>query len=78
MMTSARLEILASTADHARNHACRAADRFPEFNSPHEGFGVLAEEVMELLAAIRLNDRSMIRAEAYDVAAVAIRMAAEL
>jgi hypothetical protein len=42
------------------------------FVSPHETYGVLAEEMGELLEAIRANDGGEIRAELYDVAIGAI------
>ena len=52
-----------------------AAFRYGDFTSTHEAYGVLAEEVAELLDAIRSNDRESIRDEAIDVAAVAYRLA---
>ena len=45
------------------------------FASVHEGYGVLCEEVAELLDAIRSNKKSAIRAEVIQVAAVAFRIA---
>jgi hypothetical protein len=55
-------------------------ESYGDFASMHEGYGVLAEEVAELLEAIRLKagdpKRSgQIRREAIQVAAVAARMA---
>ena len=46
------------------------------FTSSHEGYGVLAEEVAELLDAIHDNDREAVRREATQVAAVAVRIVA--
>ena len=43
--------------------------------SAHEAYGVLAEEMAELLDAIRANDLDAIRAEAVQVSAVALRLA---
>ena len=48
---------------------------YGSFKSAHEGYGVLAEEVAELLDAIRANDRDGIEREAVQVAAVASRIA---
>lgn len=52
--------------------------KYGDFTSTHEAYGVLAEEVAELLEAIRSNDRDSIRDEAIDVAAVAYRLASVL
>lgn len=53
-----------------------AADRkFGPFTSTHEAYGVLAEEVLELLEAIRANDRDAVAREAIQVSAVAMRLA---
>lgn len=52
--------------------------KYGDYASTHEAYGVLAEEVSELLDAIRLNDGEAIRDEAIDVAAVAYRLAVVL
>jgi NTP pyrophosphatase (non-canonical NTP hydrolase) len=52
-----------------------ADERYGPFRSTHEGFGVLAEEVAELLDAIRRNDGKAIEKEAIQVSAVALRIA---
>lgn len=51
----------------------RAIQKFPAFNSPHEGYAVILEELDELFEAIRANERQQARAEAVQVAAMAIR-----
>ncbi len=50
----------------------------PKYASVHEGYGVLAEEVAELLDEIRHRDRvwRRIEEEALDVAVVAVKIAA--
>lgn len=57
-----------------------ACDAWPEFNSAHEGFAVLAEEVDELWDHVKTNqkrrDLAAMRKEAIQIAAVAIRFAA--
>jgi len=55
-----------------------ADKRYGPFTSTHEGFGVLAEEVAELLEAIRSNERDSIEYEATQVAAVACRIVRSL
>lgn len=52
-----------------------ADSRFGPFTSSHEAYGVLAEEVAELLDAIRANDRVAVELEACQVSAVALRLA---
>ena len=42
------------------------------FASAHEGYGVIAEEVAELLDAIRANDPEEIKKESMDVAVSAM------
>jgi hypothetical protein len=53
-----------------------AETRFGPMSSAHEAYGVLAEEMSELLEAIHLNRAEAVRAEAIQVAAIAIRLAA--
>jgi hypothetical protein len=52
----------------------RARTRFPRFNSSHEGYAVLLEEVDELWDEIKRNDPVRGRCEAIQVAAMAIRL----
>lgn len=54
----------------------RGADlKYGQFTSTHEAYGVLAEEVAELLHEIRANNCDGVINEAIDVAAVAMRLA---
>ena len=52
----------------------RADAKYGPFHSTHEAYGVLAEEMAELLEAIRSNFANDIDEEAMQVAAVAIRL----
>jgi len=55
-----------------------AREKFPaRFNSPHEGHSVIREELDELWEAVRGFENSDARAEAIQVAAMAIRFAVE-
>lgn len=59
----------------------RAKTKFKEvkFNSTHEGFAVLKEEVDELWDEVKSNgSKERLRAEAVQVAAMAIRFIKEL
>ena len=51
----------------------RAEAKFPPFNSAHEGWAVLQEEVDEMWDAIKENDVEHARKEAVQVAAMAVR-----
>lgn len=56
------------------NELASATEKFGTFHSAHEGYGVLAEEFAELLDAIRANDNAQIRAEAVQIAAMALQL----
>lgn len=72
--------------DHVRAAVAKelatAVLNWPKFNSAHEGFAVLAEEVDELWTHVKTNqkkrDLAEMRKEAIQVAAMAIRFAAEV
>lgn len=72
-----RLEALAEAARYAVDEAQRAMEKFKPFNSSHEGFAVLREEVDEMWDAIKANDLPHARKEAIQVAAMALRYIAE-
>jgi NTP pyrophosphatase (non-canonical NTP hydrolase) len=52
--------------------------KYGPFTSTHEGYGVLAEEVGELLKAIQSNNLTDVQRESCQVAAVAQRIALSL
>ena len=61
----------------------RAADKHPRFNSAHEGFAVILEEVDELKAEVWKGgsvprDRDAMRKEAVQVAAMALRFVTDV
>ena len=51
----------------------RARAKFPDFNSPHEGYAVLKEEVEEMWDAIKNDDTKGALEEAVQVGAMALR-----
>lgn len=68
--------ITPSEVDAMIRHEIEKAElRFGDPASTHESYGVLAEEMAELLDAIRANRSESIRLEAVQVAAVATRLA---
>lgn len=58
-----------------KREAERASEKYGPPTSSHESYGVLAEEMVELLDAIRENKVESVREEAIQVAAVAARLA---
>lgn len=64
-----------SLIEHLKEEVRRADEKYGSPASAHESYGVLAEEVAELLEAIRANAREAVRHEALQVAAVALRLA---
>lgn len=50
-----------------------AFEKFPKFNSAHEGYAILKEEVDELWREIKTKDSTDMRDEAIQVAAMALR-----
>lgn len=56
----------------------RATDKFGPFNSTHEGYAVILEEVDELWDEVKSNDPDRAIEEAIQVAAMAIRFVVDL
>lgn len=56
-----------------RDEVERATRKFPPFNSAHEGFAVLHEEVDELWDEVKANQPGRQREEAIQVGAMAVR-----
>jgi len=75
-------EKIASTSVEAMTEARRAAELFKPFNSAHEGYAVLLEEVDELWEEVRKNlktrSKKRMREEAIQVAAMGIRFAVDV
>lgn len=73
---------LCRAVDEARAEAEKAMINWPQMNSAHEGYGVLAEEVDELWDHVKTNQKKRdlvaMRKEAIQVAAMALRFAAEV
>lgn len=65
----------------AAEHAA-AAERYPAFNTAHEGYAVLLEEVDELWAHVKVRqgkrDVAAMRREAVQVAAMALRFVVDV
>lgn len=69
------VECYASIVGEVVEELRRARKKFRPMHGPHEGYAVILEELEELWTEIRMNqhDRGRMRAEAVQVAAMAIR-----
>lgn len=56
-----------------KNEIIDASTKFPPFNSAHEGYAIILEEVDEMWESIKENDLQNAKEEAIQVAAMAIR-----
>lgn len=74
---SLRMVEVSRAADLAVAEASFAIRRYPPFNSPHEGYAVVLEELDEAWEAVRANDRCAAVREMKQVAAMALRFMAE-
>jgi NTP pyrophosphatase (non-canonical NTP hydrolase) len=73
-----RMKATDRVLDQVRAEIGRAVEKFPKFNSHHEGYAVLLEEVDELWDEVRANNHSNARSEAIQVAAMAVRFIVDL
>lgn len=74
---------LESVINLVRAEFSKASSHHPPFNSPHEGYAVILEELDELWDSIKdarsINERSeAMRVEAVQVAAMAVRFLVDL
>lgn len=69
-------EIIQEVADHCSLELIDSYDKFSDFNSFHEGYAVLLEEVEELWDEIKDKNKtvSRIEMESIQVAAMAMKM----
>lgn len=73
---------LVQIAESATHEAANGRAKWGPFNSAHEGFAILKEEVDELWDCVKLNqgrrDLRQMQREAIQVAAMAMRFAMEV
>lgn len=73
---------LRHAAEAAIIEATKASYSYPAFNSAHEGYAVLMEEIDELWEHVKTNqkrrDLAAMRKEAVQVAAMALRFIADV
>lgn len=68
-----RSHILDLAIAEVRAEVIRAIEKFPIFNSSHEGYAVIKEEFDELWDEVKANNKTRAREEAVQVAAMAVR-----
>lgn len=78
VLDSAHAKKIGETTEEVRQELVRARAKYGKFRGAHEGWGVLAEEWIELQQAIIANDPVKIRKEAIQVAAMATSIVADL
>ncbi|MCW4027351.1 MAG: hypothetical protein NWE76_07720 [Candidatus Bathyarchaeota archaeon] len=73
---------LSEIADDVVAEVRRAEMKFPPFNTPHEGYAIIKEELDELWEEIRkqydVRTKEKMRKEALQVAAMAVRFMGDL
>lgn len=76
------IRTLSSVQLKVENEIIKARESWPRFNSAHEGFAVLKEEVDELWEYVKTNQKKRdlisMQEEAIQVAAMAMRFAMEV
>lgn len=72
-LTPERVQALDAALAKVRAEVLRAISRYPAFNSAHEGYAVLREEVDELWDDVKRNYPQGAREEAIQVAAMGVR-----
>jgi thymidylate kinase len=77
MVVLPREQALRIAGSRALAEAERAINKHPKFNSTHEGYAVIAEELDELWDDVKANRTPESVQEAVQVAAMAIRYIAE-
>ncbi len=83
MLTSTQRDnLVASFLSDVQDEVSRATIKYPPFNSAHEGYAVLLEEVDELWIEVKRKqserDQDALIDEAMHVAAMAVRFAVEI
>lgn len=82
LISDPRDDLLVAASADAYDEARMAAKAWPPMHSAHEAFAILLEEVDELKAHVWTNQKARqlfaMRREALQVAAVALRFAAEV
>lgn len=73
-----RVDALFAIADEITHETVRAMSKFPPFNSPHEGWAVVMEEVDEMWDEVKANDLDRSIEEAIQVGAMALRYVLEM
>lgn len=79
-MPKTQVEKIIQLRTLASNELALAIEKFPSFNSAHEGYAVIKEEVDELWELVKANKGRSVQAEreALQIAAMALRFVLDL
>ena len=81
-ISARKLKLITSASNDAEKEVTRAMSLHSPFNSAHEGYAVILEELDELKEEVwkkrSERDRGAMREEAIQIAAMAIRFAVEI
>lgn len=74
-----RIKALDEALAAVRREYLRAIEKFPQFNSAHEGYAVIQEEVDELWDDVKANTpREIAKKKAIQIAAMAVRFVTDV
>lgn len=77
-LTVDRLNSLDQAMAAVRAEVLRAITKYPAFNSTHEGYAVIAEELDELWDDVKRNHKTGAVEEAVQVAAMGVRFVMDI
>lgn len=77
-LTEERLNALDVAMAKVRAEVVRAITKYPAFNSTHEGYAVIAEELDELWDDVKRNHKPGAVEEAVQVAAMGVRFVMDI
>lgn len=77
-LTEERLNALDVAMAKVRAEVVRAITKYPAFNSTHEGYAVIAEELDELWDDVKRNHKTGAVEEAVQVAAMGVRFVMDI
>lgn len=77
-LTPDQLQAIDSALNQVRTEMVAAFEKHRPMHSPHEGYGVILEEVDELFDEVKANNLPRAKEEAVQVAAMATRFIVDL
>lgn len=72
-MTEVNWKLIRKLHEEIKVELFKATEKFGKFNTGHEGYAILLEEVEELWSEVKLKNQKKMRTEAIQVCAMALR-----